>query len=152
MSQQRTRAWVQATKLKPRETHMANCNLVSNVKRLTTNKRPPNAAPRCTHPRYSTRKDSPPPELSSSNDSGGASDVAEGWHPSHKGGLPSRGSRRFRLYSTVVHSCTSSSSIYRIPNTEHTAYRLVRTLVYKRGVGIREKGFWVAPRGEDVPE
>ncbi len=31
------------------------------------------------------------------------------------------------------------------------AYRLVRTLVYKRGVGIREKGFWVAPRGEDVP-
>ena len=24
--------------------------------------------------------------LSSSNDSGGASDVAEGWHPSHEGG------------------------------------------------------------------
>ena len=28
----------------------------------------------------------------------------------------------------------SSSSIYQIPNTEHMAYRLVRTLVYKRGV------------------
>ena len=37
--------------------------------------------------------------------------------------------------------CSISSSIYQIPNTEHTAYRLVRTLVYKRGVGIREKGF-----------
>ena len=33
---------------------------------------------------------------------------------------------------------SSSSSIYQIPNTEHMAYRLVRTLVYKRGVGIRE--------------
>ena len=32
----------------------------------------------------------------------------------------------------------TSSSIYQIPNTEHMAYRLVRTLVYKRGVGIRE--------------
>eukprot|EP00964_Phaeocystis_antarctica_P150053 scaffold117396_cov51-Phaeocystis_antarctica.AAC.1 len=31
----------------------------------------------------------------------------------------------------------SSSSIYQIPNTEHIAYRLVRTLVYKRGVGAR---------------
>eukprot|EP00964_Phaeocystis_antarctica_P080406 scaffold50214_cov65-Phaeocystis_antarctica.AAC.3 len=36
----------------------------------------------------------------------------------------------------------SSSSIYQIPNTEHMAYRLVRTLVYKRGVGIRET-VWV---------
>ena len=34
----------------------------------------------------------------------------------------------------------SSSSIYQIPNTEHMAYRLLRTLVYKRGVGIRETG------------
>ena len=34
-----------------------------------------------------------------------------------------------------------SSSIYQIPNTEHMAYRLVRTLVYKRGVGIRETRF-----------
>ena len=31
-----------------------------------------------------------------------------------------------------------SSSIYQIPNTEHMAYRLVRTLVYTRGVGFRE--------------
>ena len=31
---------------------------------------------------------------------------------------------------------SSSSSIYQIPNTEHMAYRLVRTKVYKRGVGI----------------
>ena len=31
-----------------------------------------------------------------------------------------------------------SSSIYQNPNTDHMAYRLVRTLVYKRGVGIRE--------------
>ena len=36
----------------------------------------------------------------------------------------------------------SSSSIYQIPNTEHMTYRLVRTLVYKRGVGIRET-VWV---------
>ncbi len=33
-----------------------------------------------------------------------------------------------------IQSCSSSSSIYQIPNTEHMAYRLVRTLVYKRGV------------------
>ena len=33
-------------------------------------------------------------------------------------------------------------SIYQIPNTEHMAYRLVRTLVYTRGVGIRET-VWV---------
>ena len=36
---------------------------------------------------------------------------------------------------------TCSSGIYQIPNTEHMAYRLVRTSVYKRGVGIREKGY-----------
>ena len=30
------------------------------------------------------------------------------------------------------------AAVYQIPNTEHMAYRLVRTLVYKRGVGIRE--------------
>jgi hypothetical protein len=35
-----------------------------------------------------------------------------------------------------------SSSIYQIPNTEQMAYRLVRSLVYKRGVGIRET-VWV---------
>ena len=34
-------------------------------------------------------------------------------------------------------SSSSSSSIYQIPNTEHVAYRLVRTLVYKRGVGYK---------------
>jgi hypothetical protein len=39
-------------------------------------------------------------------------------------------------------SSSSSSSIYQIPNTEHMAYRLVRSLVYKRGVGIRET-VWV---------
>ena len=33
---------------------------------------------------------------------------------------------------------TTTSSVYQIPSTEHMAYRLVRTLVYKRGVGIRE--------------
>ena len=41
-----------------------------------------------------------------------------------------------------VGSSSSSSSIYQIPNTEHVAYRLVRTLAYKRGVGIRET-VWV---------
>ena len=42
----------------------------------------------------------------------------------------------------VVVVVSSSSSIYQIPNTEHMAYRLVRSLVYKRGVGIRET-VWV---------
>ena len=32
----------------------------------------------------------------------------------------------------------AAAAVYQIPNTEHMAYRLVRTLVYKRGVGIRE--------------
>ena len=35
-----------------------------------------------------------------------------------------------------------AAAVYQIPNTEHMAYRLVRTLVYKRGVGIRET-VWV---------
>ena len=38
----------------------------------------------------------------------------------------------------LVSKTEYSSSIYQIPNTEHMAYRLVRSLVYKRGVGIRE--------------
>ena len=42
--------------------------------------------------------------------------------------------REVFLRSPIIYS--SSSSIYQIPNTEHMAYRLVRTLVYKRGVGI----------------
>eukprot|EP00964_Phaeocystis_antarctica_P107914 scaffold72570_cov44-Phaeocystis_antarctica.AAC.1 len=44
-----------------------------------------------------------------------------------------------------VRQYSRSRSIYQIPNTEHMAYslyRLVRTLVYKRGVGIRET-VWV---------
>ena len=31
----------------------------------------------------------------------------------------------------------AAAAVCQIPNTEHMAYRLVRTLVYKRGVGIR---------------
>ena len=42
----------------------------------------------------------------------------------------------------LVSKTEYSSSIYQIPNTEHMAYRLVRSLVYKRGVGIRET-VWV---------
>ena len=49
------------------------------------------------------------------------------------------------ILSTSPQAVSSSSSIHQIPNTEHMAYRLVRTLVYKRGVGIRETFFWVAP-------
>ena len=49
-------------------------------------------------------------------------------------------------YSELLSSSSSSSSIYQLPNTEHehvhVAYRLVRTLVYMRGVGIRET-VWV---------
>lgn len=33
---------------------------------------------------------------------------------------------------------SAAAAVYQIPDTEHMAYRLVRTLVYKRGVGIRE--------------
>ena len=36
------------------------------------------------------------------------------------------------------HRSAAAAAVYQIPNTEHMAYRLVRTLVYKRGVGIRE--------------
>ena len=36
------------------------------------------------------------------------------------------------------HNIVAAAAVYQIPNTEHMAYRLVRTLVYKRGVGIRE--------------
>jgi|NorSeaMetagenome_1021524.scaffolds.fasta_scaffold153912_1 hypothetical protein len=35
------------------------------------------------------------------------------------------------------------TSVYLIPNTEHMAYRLVRSSVYKRGVGIRETGMFL---------
>jgi len=52
-------------------------------------------------------------------------------------------------YSHSKHSHSkhsSSSSLYQIPNTEHMAYGLVRTLVYKRGVGIRET-VWVIKCG-----
>ena len=35
-------------------------------------------------------------------------------------------------------AAAAAAAVYQIPNTEHMAYRLVRTLVYKRGVGIRE--------------
>ena len=62
---------------------------------------------------------------------------------------PPRAGDRPRIASPVGRS--NSSSIYQIPNTEHMAYRLVRTLVYKRGVGIRWTvfglylGIWVAP-------
>ena len=48
----------------------------------------------------------------------------------------SRSSRKPLLL--ISSSSSSSGSIYQIPNTEHMAYRLLRTLVYKRGVGIRE--------------
>ena len=47
-------------------------------------------------------------------------------------------SRSSRKPLLLISSSSSSSSIYQIPNTEHMAYRLLRTLVYKRGVGIRE--------------
>ena len=40
----------------------------------------------------------------------------------------------------------AAAAVYQIPNTEHMAYRLVRTLVYKRGVGIRET-VWVIKCG-----
>ena len=40
------------------------------------------------------------------------------------------------------HRSAAAAAVYQIPNTEHMAYRLVRTLVYKRGVGIRET-VWV---------
>ena len=46
------------------------------------------------------------------------------------------------LFEGTFCSSSSSSSNYQIPNTEHMAYRLVRSLVYKRGVGIRET-VWV---------
>ena len=39
-------------------------------------------------------------------------------------------------------AAAAAAAVYQIPNTEHMAYRLVRTLVYKRGVGIRET-VWV---------
>ena len=38
------------------------------------------------------------------------------------------------LFSYCTGATAITAAIYRIPNTEHMAYRLVRTLVYKRGV------------------
>ena len=42
---------------------------------------------------------------------------------------------------------TAAAVYYQIPNTEHMAYRLVRTLVYKRGVGIREMVLVISSAG-----
>jgi hypothetical protein len=39
---------------------------------------------------------------------------------------------------SALSSSSSSSSNYAILSTEHSAYRLVRSSVYKHGVGIRE--------------
>ena len=39
-------------------------------------------------------------------------------------------------------AAAAAAAVYQIPNTEHMAYRLVRSSVYKRGVGIRET-VWV---------
>ena len=44
--------------------------------------------------------------------------------------------------SAILNPCLHFFYIYQIPNTEHMAYRLVRSLVYERGVGIRE-AVWV---------
>merc|ERR1712021_45582 len=37
-------------------------------------------------------------------------------------------------HANLLHS--AAAAVYQIPNTEHMAYRLVRSLVYMRGVGI----------------
>ena len=59
-----------------------------------------------------------------------------------RGSVASSSAYEARKAAMQPTSTWGSSRIYQIPSTEHMAYRLVQSQVYKHGVGIRET-VWV---------